>query len=655
MGRGVTGRHGTIMASTTAKNHTAKSYTAKDISVLKGLEPVRRRPAMYIGGVDSSGLHHLVWEVLDNSIDEVINGYATTIEVTLEKDLVGIEISDNGRGIPVDIHPETRKTALETILTTLHSGGKFNQENYIHSGGLHGVGSSVVNALAAELVATVRRDGHEYAQTYRRGNPAGPLKKVGPARGTGTTIYFRPDPEIFGKPRFDPARLRDVLESKAYLHRGLRIVFRDGSTGQTHTYKYEGGIQEYLRKIVGERKRTMTQDFIFYLEKPEDPRLEVALTWTDETAEYLRSYANGVHNPAGGTHELGLKAGVVKAVRNYIETRDLQPKGVSLTAEDIREGLTAILSVYLLQPQFQGQTKERLNNPEMNALVANAVAANLETYFNSNPTTANAVIGRAVLAARARAASRAAAAEVTRKTAVSHRLNLPGKLADCESTRPEESELFIVEGDSAGGTAKQGRDRKTQAILPLRGKVLNTEQAGLSKISANKELADLVSALGCGLGKDFALEKLRYHKVIVLTDADSDGHHIATLLLTFFYRYLTPLVRGGYVYLAMPPLYRIDRGKDTVWAWSDSEKDRIVGENGAGKTEDITRFKGLGEMSPAQLRETTMEPRTRILLRVLIEDELETDRVVNDLMGKDPAARFRFVMEMAGEADDVDV
>jgi DNA gyrase subunit B/topoisomerase-4 subunit B len=634
----------------------AKTYTAKDISVLKGLEPVRRRPAMYIGGVDVNGLHHLVWEILDNSIDEVINGYATSVEVMLEKDATGIEISDNGRGIPVDIHPETKRPALETILTTLHSGGKFEQGNYIHSGGLHGVGSSVVNALAVDLVATVRRDGFEHRQTYRRGEPTSGLKKVGPARGTGTTIYFKADPQIFATVKFDPRRLREVLESKAYLHKGLRIVFKDGTSGETHTFKYEDGIRAYLKKLVAERGRTPTQDFVFYHERDAEPRMELALLWTDETAECVRSYANGIFTPEGGTHELGLKAGVVRAVRGYMESHGIQPKGVSVAADDIREGLTAILSVYLLEPQFQGQTKNRLNNPDMNGLVANAVAAQLETYFNQNQTIANAIVARAVLAARARAASRAAVAEVTRKSAVSHRLNLPGKLADCESTRPEHSELFIVEGDSAGGSAKQGRDRKTQAILPLRGKVLNTEQAGISKVLSNKELADLVSALGCGMEKDFDLGKLRYHKIIILTDADSDGHHIATLLLTFFYRYLTPLVRGGFVYLGMPPLYRITRGKETLWAWDDADKERLLSSfNGKAREDDITRFKGLGEMSPDQLRSTTMDPRTRTLHKVVIEDELETDRVVNDLMGKDPGARYRFVMESAGEADDIDV
>ena len=633
-----------------------KTYTAKSIQVLKGLEPVRRRPAMYIGGTDSAGLHHLVWEILDNSIDEVINGFASTVEVELSKDGKTVEVSDNGRGIPVDKHPETKRPALETILTTLHAGGKFEQGNYIHSGGLHGVGSSVVNALSSSFTALVKRDGYEYVQSYRKGKPTGPLKKKGKARGTGTTVTFTPDSTIFSNVKFQSSRLRQVIESKAYLHRGLRIIFRDKAEKSSVTFKYDDGIREYLKHVISERKHKPTHDFVFYLEREDEPRMELALTWTDETSEYLRSYANGVQTTSGGTHELGLKSGVVRAVRSYIESHNLQPKGVTVGAEDIREGLTAILSVYLLKPQFQGQTKERLNNSEVQGLVSGAISSALETYFNSNPSAANAVVARAVLAARARAASRAAVQEVTRKTAVSHRLNLPGKLADCESTRPELSELFIVEGDSAGGSAKQGRDRKLQAILPLRGKVLNTEQAGLSKVMANKELSDLVSVLGCGMGKSFDIAKLRYHRIIILTDADSDGHHIATLLLTFFYRYLTPLVREGYVFLGMPPLYRLEKGKTTLWAWDDAEKERVLSEqNGNGASWEITRFKGLGEMDPPVLRKTTMDPKQRALLKVIVDDELTTDRVLNELMGKDASARFRFVMERAEEADDVDI
>ena len=631
------------------------AYSAKDISVLKGLEPVRMRPAMYIGGVDKNGLHHLVWEIVDNAIDEVINGHATTVEVTLDKDSSGIEVSDNGRGIPVDKHPETKRPALETILTTLHAGGKFDSGNYIHSGGLHGVGSSVVNALSKEMVARVKRDGKEYEQRYRRGKPKGDMKLVRKVKGRGTTIYFKPDTEIFRSTKFDTKRIRETLEARAYLHRGLKIIYRDRAKGVTDTFQFDDGIKAYLEKLVKERGFKPTHDFMFYLESEEEPRMEVALQWTDEPGEYIRSYVNGVYTRDGGTHEQGLRTGVVRAVRNYIDIHDLKPRGVSLTPDDLREGLSAVLSVYHLDPQFQGQTKEKLNNPEINSHVASAVGANLELYFNSNPTTAKAVVARAILASKARRASRDAVLQVKRKTAVSHRLNLPGKLADCESTRPAKSELFIVEGDSAGGSAKQARERKTQAILPLRGKVLNTEQASLAKVMENKELSDMLSALGCGMGASFNISQLRYHKIIILTDADSDGHHIMTLLLTFFYRYLPELIKEGFIYLGMPPLYRIDHRGKKYWAWSDEEKDEVIEKFDGKVSEDaVTRFKGLGEMSPHQLKETAMLPESRTLQRVFIDDPLETERVVSDLMGKDASARYKFVMEKAEEADDVD-
>ena len=659
MVKATTGRKrsaGTVSENSDGSRSGGKTYDGKSISVLKGLEPVRMRPAMYIGGVDVRGLHHLIWEVLDNSIDEAINGHASTIEVTLDKDGRGIEIVDNGRGIPVDKHPETKRPTIETILTTLHAGGKFDAGNYRHSGGLHGVGSSVVNALSKKLVARVRRDGHEWVQEYRRGKPTGPLKKTGKAKGSGTSIWFQPDDKIFSKTAFDPKRIRDVLEARAYLHRGLRLVWRDGTAKTSTTFKYEEGIKAFLEKLTKDRGVRKTADFVFYHESEKDPCLELALQWTDDTSEFIRSYVNGVQTPSGGTHENGLKTGVVRALRNYIETHELTPRGVTLTAEDLREGLSVVLSIYLIEPQFQGQTKERLNNPEVSAQVASAVGASLEQFFNQNGSLAKAIVARAVLAARARAASRAAVLSVKRKTAVSHRLNLPGKLADCESTRPDESELFIVEGDSAGGSAKQARDRKYQAILPLRGKVLNTEQATLAKVSANKEISDIGSALGCGMAKAFDASQLRYHKVIILTDADSDGHHIMTLLLTFFYRYMSELITGGYVYLGMPPLYRIDHKGKTHWAWSDTEKDQLIAELPGKVREDaVTRFKGLGEMSPAQLKETAMNPRTRQLQRVHIVDELETDQVVNDLMGKDASARYRFVMERALEVEDLDV
>jgi DNA gyrase/topoisomerase IV subunit B len=683
------------------------SYNAADIQVLEGLEPVRKRPAMYIGGTDATGYHHLLWEILDNSVDEVINGYASRIEVTLHKDGKTVTVTDDGRGVPVDVMPKYKKSALEVILTTLHSGGKFEQGNYIHSGGLHGVGASVVNALSSGLTARVKRDGKHYLQSYAKGLATSKLKTEGNARGTGTTITFTPDAEVFGlKAKFDPELIRDRLEAKSYLHRGMIVVFRDETQkpAREDTYQHDGGISEYLAKVVAQRgKNTVpaaqrtpapppkeplvaTEEgrpeteltaqggeipsvppvaamqippgALFYRQSEGEVRLEVALVWTEATDEHIRSYVNGIPTPNGGTHEAGLRSGIVKAVRNYIETHALAPKGVTLTAEDIREGVCAILSSYVVDPQFQGQTKGRLNNPEVNAQVEGVVRPALEKWLNETKTVAEPIIARIILAARAREASRAAAQQVSRKTAISHRLNLPGKLADCASTNPQESELFIVEGDSAGGSAKQGRDRRTQAILPLRGKVLNAEQASTEKVGQNKELQDIVSALGCGIGEDFKAANLRYGKIFLLMDADSDGHHISTLLLTFFYRHMRDLIRNGSVFLAQPPLYKIEIGKDTFWALDDADRARILKEYGKGNAKpNIMRFKGLGEMTAEELKSTTLDPRRRIALRVTIPAEaaLDTERTINDLLGKDVSARFRFIMERAGEVKELDV
>jgi len=638
-----------------------ESYTGADIQVLEGLEPVRKRPAMYIGGTDGTGYHHLLWEILDNSVDEVINGHATTVEVTLHKDGRSITVVDNGRGIPVDIMPKLKKPAVEVILTTLHSGGKFEQGNYIHSGGLHGVGSSVVNALSRKLTVEIKRDGKRHIQTYARGKPTSALKADGGARGTGTSITFEPDPEIFGeKLKFDAELVRERLEAKSYLHKGMTVVWKDetASPSTAVTYKHDGGIAEYLTKVVTERQKPLVPvgSSTFYHSRDNGVRLEVALGWTEATDEHIRSYVNGVPTPMGGTHEAGLKGAVVKAVRNYIETHDLTPKGVTLTAEDIREGITSILSVYVVEPQFQGQTKSRLNNPEVAAQVDGVLRPALEKWLNDNKSIAEAVIARIILAARAREASRAASQAVSRKTAVSHRLNLPGKLADCSSTDPNLSELFLVEGDSAGGSAKQGRDRRTQAILPLRGKVLNAEQASTDKVAGNKELQDIVSALGCGIGADFDITKLRYGRVFLLMDADSDGHHIATLLLTFFYRHLRPLIDSGAIHIAQPPLFRVDIGKETYWALDEVDRDRIIREKVKGNAKpNIMRFKGLGEMTADELKETTLDQKNRMSLRVTIDNPIETDRVINDLMGKDVSARFKFIMERAGEVEALDV
>jgi DNA gyrase subunit B/topoisomerase-4 subunit B len=637
----------------------ASSYTAKDITVLEGLEPVRKRPGMYIGGVGTAGLHHLAWEILDNAIDEAMNGFASTIQVTLHRDASSLTVSDDGRGIPVDKHPQSKKSALEVIFTVLHAGGKFDQGSYKTAGGLHGVGASVVNALSKELVATVKRDGALWEQRFRQGKPVGPIKKLGAARGTGTTVSFHPDPTIFPKIEFEPSVIRERLETASYLHKGLKVVFDDESNGKKEVFEHQEGLLEFLKKTVAARDLKPVHEVPFTLVRENGLRLEAVLQWTEATDEQLKSYVNGIPTGAGGTHEYGLRAGLGKAIRNYIDTHNLAPKGVTLTAEDIREGMVGVLSVFMAEPQFQGQTKDRLNNPEVPGAVDSMVRPALEQWLNENPTVAEAIVGRIIMAARAREASRAAQQEVSRRTATSNRLTLPGKLSDCTSPSRPDSEIFIVEGDSAGGSAKQGRDRTRQAILPLRGKVLNTESASLAKVLENKELTDLVTALGCGLGKAFEASRLRYGRVIILADADSDGNHIATLLLTFIYRHMPQLIARGHVFLAQPPLYRIDIGKDTHWALDDAARDRILaqhGKPGPGRANpEITRFKGLGEMTPKVLWETTLNPKSRRLLRVEIADQIVTDRVINELMGRDASARFRFIMERAEEAEELDV
>ena len=635
---------------------TKSDYTARDIEVLEGLEPVRKRPSMYIGGVDARGLHHLLWEILDNSVDEYLAGEANKIVVTLHKDGCSATITDNGRGIPVDIHPKIKRPALEVILTTLHSGGKFSNKNYARSGGLHGVGSSVVNALSSEMIATVHRDGFEWSQKFKAGKPVGPLKKVRPFRGRGTTIYFRPDDSIFRKVHFDCSVIKEHLEDISYVHGGLSITFHDESHNETIEYSHPDGIAGYLSKLIAEGNKKPVTDQVFSISKDDATnKIEVVLRWTESTDEEIRSYVNGIRTHAGGTHETGLKGAIAKAVKNHMEVHDIAPKGVSITAEDIREGVTAILSVFLGDPMFQGQTKERLNNPETSGQVETLVRPALENWLNSNPTLADAVIGRIVLAARARLASRDAAGEVRRKTPSTRRNALPGKLIDCRSTKPELSELFIVEGDSAGGSAAQGRDSLTQAVLPLRGKILNTESLATSKALDNQELKDLVETLGTGIGPNFDIRGLRYHRIILLMDADSDGNHISTLLLAFFFRHMRELIRSGHVFLAQPPLFRITIGKEIRYALTDAHKEEILATVPGNRKFEINRFKGLGEMNPRDLKETTLNPKKRILLRVDIESQLDADKTFTQLLGKDPAQRYEVIMNEANLVDDLDI
>ena len=637
------------------KNQTA--YTAESITVLEGLEAVRLRPGMYIGGVDASGFHHLLWEIVDNAVDEVLNGHASKISVSIAADGKSATVTDNGRGIPVDIHSKTGRSALEVIFTTLHAGGKFDNDAYKVSGGLHGVGASVVNALSSELRVDVKRDGFLHRQVFHRGKPEDKVKRVEPARGTGTAVTFTPDVEIFREQKFDLKTVIDRLDVKAFLNKGLTIHLTDEATGQSHTFHHAGGVADYLDSNQAKSEDPRVAPTAFVIEQAQTAdglRLDLALAWTESTSESVMSFVNTIPTRDGGTHEQGLREAVHASVRMFLSKYEMVKKGLEIRSEDIREGLTAVLSICLGNPQFQGQTKDRLNNPEAKSAVESLVRPKLEAFLLANKSIGDAIAERVMRAARAREASRAAASQVRRKTPTSNRLNLPGKLHDCDTNNAEISELFIVEGDSAGGSAKQGRDRIYQAILPLKGKVLNAEQATKSKVVENKELTDIVAALGCGMDDKFDRNRLRYGKVIFLTDADSDGHHIATLLITFFYRHMRHLIEAGCVYLACPPLYKITWGQQTFWAADDKAKNNILDQLPENARPNITRFKGLGEMPAKLLFETTLDPARRRLLRVTLPDDDRpyAERTITELMGKEPEARYRFIINEAYTASE---
>jgi DNA gyrase subunit B len=651
----VVSRQGKSQEGTMTTATKSKEYNESSIGMLEGLEAVRHRPSMYIGAPDKKGLHHLVWEIVDNSIDEFLNGFGDSITVTLHKGGDSVTVSDNGRGIPVGMHPKYKIPTLELILTKLHTGGKFgDNDSYFRSGGLHGVGSSVVNALSKKLIATIKRDGNEWTQTFKRGKPADKLEKVGPNRLHGTTIYFEPDPDIFRVTHFDADWIKTRLDDIAYIHHGLKIHFKNEITGESFDLTHPGGLPEFLQRLVTESQQPVVNSIPFYATKEGDEKVELTLQWTESTDESIRSYVNGIRTADGGTHEAGLRSGVVKAIRNFMETHDVKVKGIEITANDIREGLVCILSIFIRDPAFQGQTKEKLNNPEMTAAIEGFIRPALEAWLNANMSMADQIVGRIVLAAKARLASREAAQEVKRKSATQRKLNLPGKLADCKASDAEETELFIVEGDSAGGSAKQGRNNHTQAVLPLRGKILNSEGLTIGKVMSHQELSDVVTALGTGVGEGFNLNNLRYGKIILLMDADADGHHITTLMLTFFFRYMPELIRKEHLYIAQPPLYRVDVGKETYYAKDDAHKEEILEEilkKRATAKPEVTRFKGLGEMNPKTLADTTLDIKKRTLLRVTIESIIEADKTFTELLGKDPATRYRFIMESANQVD----
>jgi len=655
-----------------AKPTKASDYDASQIQVLEGLEPVRKRPGMFIGGTGQEGLHHLVKEIADNSIDEAIAGYADRVDVVLQAD-GGVTVSDNGRGIPIDKHPKTGKSTLETVMTVLHAGGKFGGGGYKVSSGLHGVGVSVVNALSTKLIARVSKNGQVYEQTYQRGAPDSEVKVVDKTTETGSLITFYPDKDIFETTEFEYDWVVDYLRHQAYLTKGVKTTLLDERTDRRYSFYFEGGIQSYVRHLDIGKDVIVSKPF--YVERDiEGSGVEIALEYTDAFTETVKPFANNVYNPDGGTHLTGFRASLTRVINDYARKSGLlKEKDENLSGEDTREGLTAVILVKLQDPQFEGQTKNKLGNPEVRGYVESVMNEWFAYYLEENPAVARKIVGKALLAAQARRAARAARDNVIRK-GVLEGAGLPGKLSDCSSKDPAVSELFIVEGASAGGSAKDGRDSEHQAILPLRGKVLNVERARLDKMLGNAEITSLIKAIGVGIDEQFSLEGIRYHKIIIMTDADVDGSHIRTLLLTFFFRHMLPVIDAGYMYIAQPPLYKIARAKKEQYAFSDAERDKIIQELSASQNPDaadnnnepeteqkaasnikIQRYKGLGEMNAAELWETTMDPDKRMLLKVTVEDAEKADAIFNKLMGTEVELRKNFIQTHARYVKDLDI
>ena len=631
-----------------------QEYGASQIQVLEGLEAVRKRPGMYIGSTGPRGLHHLVYEIVDNSIDEALQGYCDRIYVSLNED-GSVTVKDDGRGIPVEIHPKTGKSTLETVLTVLHAGGKFGGGGYKVSGGLHGVGISVVNALSKWLVADVYRDGKIYRQSYEKGITTSALEVVGESHHTGTIINFMPDETIFDEIEFKYETLEHRLRELAFLNKGIKIVFEDKrkDSERKKEFHYDGGLVEFV-KYLNKTKTPIHEDIVHIDKKIGDSIVEIAMQYTDGYTENIYSFANNIDTHEGGTHLAGFKAALTKTVNDYAKRNKLIKENEgNLTGEDIREGLTAVISVKLPEPQFEGQTKTKLGNTYMRGNVDSVTVEELGAFLEENPTTARTIVDKGLRAQRAREAAKRAR-ELTRRKSVLESTSLPGKLADCAEKDPAKSEIFLVEGDSAGGSAKQGRDRHTQAILPLRGKILNVEKSRLDKILSSDEIKNMITAYGCGVGNDFDLEKLRYHKIVIMTDADVDGAHIRTLLLTFFYSYMRPLIEKGYVYIAQPPLYKVKKQKKEYYVYSDKELEVLLEEIGRNGVE-LQRYKGLGEMNAEQLWDTTMNPETRTLLQVSIEDSVMADQVFSMLMGDKVAPRKEFIEENAKFVKNLDI